>query len=100
MPRGRRPEGPIEIRTCAREGCKVTFEVHKGNARTGDQKYCSRTCSRPVANLARAKEKQSEWYASEGSWCPCKKNQIPYEVRHSTTYCSLECRRLYQPRRQ
>ena len=96
---GRPLSGPVEVRVCAKEGCQNSFEVHTANARTGGQIYCSRACSRQVANIRRAEQKRLEWENSDDALCPCGENRIRYEVRHTTKYCSPECRKTYSPKR-
>ena len=61
--------------------------------------YCSRACSRQVAN-ARAAEQVRAEYEANPRRCPCGK-PFPYEVRnHLKSYCSPECRATYGKKRQ
>jgi hypothetical protein len=90
---------PRESRTCAREGCSESFEVRLG-ARDAERRFCSRPCARQVENQARSAIKQQEWLESPASLCPCGDNRIPYGIRHTTKYCSTECRTQYGKRRQ
>lgn len=94
-----KPRLPRETRSCARQGCDQTFEVRL-NAADANRHYCSRQCARQVENQARSVIKQREWLDSSASLCPCGVNRIPYEVRHTTKYCSAECRVKYGKKKQ
>lgn len=94
-----RPKLPRVARICARPGCDQTFEVRE-NAADASRQYCSRQCARQVENQARSGQKRQEWDNSPESLCPCGQERIPYEVRHTTKYCSVECRSTYGKKRQ
>lgn len=100
--RGRPSLLVVESRTCP--ACGEVFET-KVNRMTGEvgkgfrTTYCSRACSRQVANR-RAGEESRTLYEAEPRRCPCGA-ALPYEVRnHVKSYCSGECRALYQRKRQ
>lgn len=94
-----RPRLERHQRTCARKGCENLFEVRE-NAADANRRYCTRQCARIVENQARSDQKRAEWLESLESLCPCGINRIPYEVRHTTLYCSSECRKTYSKKRQ
>jgi len=79
---------------CSRPGCDQSFEV-RNNAADANRRFCSRSCARQVENQARSLLNQQQWEASDQSLCPCGLVRIPYVVRHTTKYCSTECRLKY-----
>lgn len=83
---------------CERPGCTSTVVINPEHAYV--PRFCSRPCARQVGNAQRAERKREEWEASERSLCPCGNGRIPYEVRHSTKYCSTECRTLHGKKKQ
>lgn len=92
----------VESRTCP--ACGEVFET-KVNRMTGEvgkgfrTTYCSRACSRQVANK-RAGDESRALYDADPRRCPCGA-ALPYEVRnHVKSYCSPECRATYGKKRQ
>ncbi len=94
-----RPRLPRVTKRCARTECDQTFEARQ-NAADAHRLYCSRQCARSVENQARSIAKQKAWNDGPESLCACGRGRIPYEVRHTTLYCSTECRTLYGKKRQ
>lgn len=73
------------------ENCQTDFII-----KASGQRYCSRSCARKVEGVTSSEINEARWLASSTSLCPCGNARIPYAVRHTTKYCSPECRTLYR----
>lgn len=62
---------------------------------TPTQRFCTRSCARTADGIAVSTQNGAQWLASDASLCPCGQSRISYAVRHTTKYCSPECRELY-----
>lgn len=101
--KGGRPSSLMDVvRSCAKCGTSFsTKQLHPDGtvAKGFPTTYCSRACSRQVANT-RAAQEVREAYEADPRRCPCGK-PFPYELRnHLKSYCSPECRMTYGKKRQ